>query len=164
MVSATAGSRGTEAADVNDYAAFGIAIYLALAVGNVLYKLLEYMFVDSDSQLFFQRDNDVVFAALESSFHLVEAGSGFLIALAVGWYCYRTAPADGAAFKNAGIAAASGAGVVLTVLFAGIVLLAPGSANIEFGNEIVGLVLAVAGTGAVAAISALFFENLQDLA
>lgn len=163
MASATSGSR-TGGSDVNDYAAFGIALYLALGVGNFLYKLLEYMLVDSNSQLFFQRDNDVLYFALESSFHLVDAGSGFLIALAIGAYCYWNAAANEAAYRNAAIAAVAGAGVVLTVLFAGIVLLAPGSANIEFGNEIVGLIIAIVGTGIVAAISALFLDKIQTLA
>lgn len=162
MATTAGGRAGTS--DVNDYAALGIALYLALGVGNVVYKLLEYTLVDSNSQLFFQRDDDVLYFALESSFHLVEAGSGFLIALAIGAYCYRTATAEEAAYRNAAIAAAAGAGVVLTVLFAGIVLLAPGSANIEFGNEIVGLLLAIVGTGVVAAIGALFLEKIQPLA
>lgn len=159
MASATLGSQ-SGGSDVNDHAALGIALYLALGVGNFVYKLLEYMFVDSNSELFFQRDDDVLYWALESSFHVVEAGSGFVIAIAIGAYCYRNTPADEAAYRNAAIAALAGAGVVLTVLFAGIVLLAPGSANIEFGNEIVGLILAIVGTGVVAAISALFLEQI----
>ncbi|GAB3682831.1 hypothetical protein GCM10028857_09360 [Salinarchaeum chitinilyticum] len=94
----------------------------------------------------------------------MEAGSGFLLALAIGAYCYRNAAADETAFRTAAIAAGAGACVVLTVLFVSMVVLAPGSANVEFGNEVVGVVLAILGTAIVGAIGALSLEKLQTLA
>ncbi|GAB3682834.1 hypothetical protein GCM10028857_09370 [Salinarchaeum chitinilyticum] len=48
MASTSSGSPA-QGSNVNDYARLGIALYLALAVGNFVYKLLEYMFVDSNS-------------------------------------------------------------------------------------------------------------------
>jgi|GEM_PF-5273323 len=152
----------TEQSSTSDYAIFGIALYAALALGNLIYKVLEYSVADEESSLYVHRDEDVVFEALESSFAHVDAGSGFLIALGIGAFYYFHSQ-DDAPYVQAAIAAAAGTAVVLVVLLIGLVALAPDSANFEVGKEIPGLLVSVVGAGLVGALGAFALERSEDL-
>lgn len=144
-------------------ATLGIGLYLALAAANAVLKLVEYSIADEESSLYVEHDDDVLYHALDSSFGLVDAGSGLLLALGIGVF-YALVVRDDGAPVQAAVAAAVGTGVALALLVAGLVGLAPDGSDIEIGKEVTGLVASILGAGAAGALGAIAIDKATDFA
>ena len=66
------------------------------------------------------------------------------------------------AYKPAAIAASAGIAVVSVVSMVLILLFVPEGVNIELGNEIIGLLVAIVGSGIAAAVTAEVLERAPN--
>lgn len=155
----------TNQSEPKDYAIFGIVLYLIIGLGTFIYNLLVNAVVDEDTEepegLFVTwGEVDVLLDSATSAFHMVDAGSGFLIAMAIGAFYYFVVSLDEDATKPAAIAAAAGSAVSMLLFFV-IALVANGN-TVSASPDIIGIVISVVIAAGVAAAVPLALDAASD--
>jgi len=155
-----AGRAPVQRSDTQEYAIFGIAVYGVYTFARFFSRLLEAVLA-SDNSFFYDSADEVLWRATVSGFPFFPGGIILLLAMGIGVYYYYRGPPHEQPAKPAAIAAAAGIVVTTIVWLILALLFAPDAVNIELGDELAGVIAAVVGTPATAALSAFVLEQIQ---
>lgn len=151
--------RGGQQRTIQDYALFGIIVFGAFAVARFVNKLIEVV-LTSDDSVFYNTSQNVMFDAARSAFWI---GDTLLIALGIAAFYYFVASTHDPVYKPAAVASAAGSAVVTILFFVLMLVFAPDGATVEFGNELSGMIAAIAGVGLTGGIFAFALEKTEEL-
>lgn len=156
-----------EQANYNEYAIFGTVIFLVFGLGSFVYRLGLEILVRQDGSLFFVSGTDnIIVAAASSAFAVVDAGSGFVIAIGIGAIYYFWITAEDGPVTAAGVAALVGTAVTLVLFFLIALvldtLLDDGDA-VAIVADTLGLIVSIVMAGAIAAGVPFALKQAEDL-
>lgn len=148
----------TDHAGPEEYALFGVVLYMGWAVAMFVHKLLEYSLADDDSVIYFARDDDVLFHAADSVTGLIDGGSGLLLAVLIGLLYYYVIASDDPPVTAAAIASVAGSVATIILFMLLLLIFEPDGTDVSLGAELPGLIATIVAPAVAAAVTVLALD------
>jgi mannose/fructose/N-acetylgalactosamine-specific phosphotransferase system component IID len=146
-----------------EYAKFGLVLYLALALGTFITNaLIQFLGDDQNATFFNSQGGEELYFAAQSMMNSLMAFA-LILALVVAVYYYLHNPSDPAHIASA-VAAAAGSIVAFIIGLLLVMIFEPSqiTSGVDIGAEIIGMIAAVIGIAATAALTAFGLDNYEQ--